>query len=95
MGELRSRFIKHDGGQVEVQTEINDDDTITIYFGASYTLRVDETNLYILRELLFESEQEMMMLRTADFGSDSKEITAALRDEDDDIEDGSDYAAPV
>lgn len=92
MGEVRNRFIEHDGGQTEVETEINDDETVTIYFGASYTLRLDESNLNILRELLFESEREMMMLRTT---SNSKEITAALSDEDDDIEDGSEYAAPV
>ena len=59
---LRIANIKHDGGthRVEVETE---DDQVIIRFGASFTLRVDESNLNTLRDMIHEAVRDLCIER--------------------------------
>ena len=68
--------ISHDGGTEPVEARTNGDGTVTISFGASYTLRVDESNIDKLRELLFTASRELSVERSvkedADAASDEE-----------------------
>jgi len=53
--------IHHDGGSHLVEAEINPDGTATIYFGASFTLRLDEDNLDQLRRFIHSVSRDLMV----------------------------------
>ena len=55
--------IEHDGGLHLVEAETNTDGTVTIYFGASFTLRLDEHNLDKFRELIHLASRDLMVDR--------------------------------
>jgi hypothetical protein len=63
MGQF-NKSIKHDGGRYDVEVDIEGDQAV-IYFGPSFTLRVDEGNLDNLRELLFEASRNLASNRSA------------------------------
>jgi hypothetical protein len=54
--------IRHDGGSHNVEVKV-DNDQLVIYFGNSFTLRVDEKNADKLRELLYEGARELTIAR--------------------------------
>ena len=54
--------IKHDGGNHNVEVKV-DNDQLVIYFGNSFTLRVDEKNADKLRNLLYEGARELTIAR--------------------------------
>jgi hypothetical protein len=54
--------IKHDGGTHNVEVKV-DNDQLVIYFGNSFTLRVDEKNADKLRNLLYEGTRELTIER--------------------------------
>jgi len=54
--------IEHDGGQHEVEIEVDGDQAV-IRFGGSFTLRVDENNVDKLREALFGVSRELQVRR--------------------------------
>ena len=59
---IRETRIEHDGGVTTVETETEPSKyggTVTIYFGSSYTLRVDEYSLGKLREILYEASKDL------------------------------------
>jgi len=62
MGQF-NKSIKHDGGRYDVEVDIEGDQAV-IYFGPSFTLRVDEENLDNLRELLFEASRNLASNRS-------------------------------
>ena len=63
MGQF-NKSIEHDGGRYDVEVDIEGDQAV-IYFGPSFTLRVDEGNLDNLRELLFEASRNLASNRSA------------------------------
>ena len=54
--------IKHDGGNHNAEVKV-DNDQLVIYFGNSFTLRVDEKNADKLRNLLYEGTRELTIAR--------------------------------
>ena len=52
--------IRHDGGTEFVHAQSNRDGTVTIRFGASYTLRIDGMNLDKMRDLLHYVSCDLM-----------------------------------
>ena len=54
--------IKHDGGEYNVEIDIDGDQAV-IMFGASFTLRLDETNIWKLRNLLHAAGRELTIHR--------------------------------
>jgi hypothetical protein len=54
--------IKHDGGTHNVEIDIDADQAV-ITFGASFTLRLDETNIWKLRNLLHDAGRELTIRR--------------------------------
>jgi hypothetical protein len=52
--------IEHDGGVTTVETE-TDGHAVTIYFGSSYTLRLDEENVDKLRDVLYEASRDLRL----------------------------------
>jgi hypothetical protein len=57
-----NKAIKHDGGTHNVEVKV-DNDQLVIYFGNSFTLRVDEKNADKLRELLYDGTRELTIAR--------------------------------
>jgi len=55
--------LKHDGGTHRVEIE-NQGDTCVIRFGASFTLRLDEDNLNMLREHIHSAAVDMAHQRS-------------------------------
>jgi hypothetical protein len=55
--------IEHDGGQHEVEIEVEGEQAV-ISFGASFTLRVDEENLDKLRDMLYEASRTLAIQRS-------------------------------
>jgi len=53
MGQF-NELIKHDGGTYDVEVDLEGDQAV-IYFGPSFTLRLDESNIDKLRALLYEA----------------------------------------
>tara|TARA_Y100000310_G_C20091291_1_gene538393 strand:+ start:173 stop:544 length:372 start_codon:yes stop_codon:yes gene_type:complete len=62
---VRKVVINHDGGAHNVEAVTNSDGTVSIYFGASFTLRVDEENVDKLRYLISEVSRDLMISRAA------------------------------
>ena len=54
--------IQHDGGTHEVSVETEGDQCV-IKFGGSFTLRVDETNLNKLREMIHNASRDLTIER--------------------------------
>ena len=54
--------IRHDGGTHNVEVKV-DNDQLVIYFGNSFTLRVDEKNANKLRELIHDGARELTIAR--------------------------------
>tara|TARA_R110002020_G_scaffold173198_1_gene363974 strand:- start:58 stop:414 length:357 start_codon:yes stop_codon:yes gene_type:complete len=54
--------IRHDGGTHRVEVEIEGEQCV-IRFGTSFTLRVDETNLNTLREMIHDAARDMAIER--------------------------------
>jgi|18_taG_2_1085343.scaffolds.fasta_scaffold00439_28 hypothetical protein len=76
----RETRIEHDGGVTTVETE-TDGHAVTIYFGSSYTLRLDEENVDKLRDVLYEASRDLRLewnalMSDADSASD-EELEAA------------------
>ena len=103
-GETRIEYdvIDHDGGSHLVEAETNTDGTATIYFGASFTLRLDEHNVDKLRALLHDVSCNLKNARSLKRDADTAsmedlvaadEILSSLTDDDDD--DTCDYAGVV
>ena len=63
--------IQHDGGTHEVSAETEDDQCV-IKFGGSFTLRVDETNLNKLREMIHNAARDLAIVRQANSSCSSK-----------------------
>ena len=59
--------IEHDGGLHLVEAETNPDGTATIYFGASFTLRLDEHNLDKLRRFMDSVSYDLMNTKPAHY----------------------------
>ena len=55
--------IEHDGGLHLVEAVVNADGTVTIYFGASFTLRLDEHNVDKFRRLLHDASKDLVVQR--------------------------------
>jgi len=72
---VRKAVINHDGGSHNVETITNSDSTVSIYFGASFTLRVDEENINKLRHLISDASRDLMISRTV---SEDEEPTVEL-----------------
>ena len=62
---VRKVVIDHDGGSHNVETVTNSDGTVSIYFGASFTLRLDEGNVNKLRYLISDASRDLMISRAA------------------------------
>lgn len=60
--ENLNEHIEHDGGIYDVEVELDGDQAV-IYFGASFTLRVNEGNLMKLQTLLKKAGGEMARAR--------------------------------
>jgi len=63
----RTLDLYHDGGltQIEVETDIVDEDSyVTIRFGASYTLRVDDKNMNKLHDLFSDVNKDLAISRS-------------------------------
>jgi hypothetical protein len=90
--------IRHDGGTYRVEVEI-DGDQCVIRFGASFTLRVDETNLNTLREMLHDAACDMQCENPYSFtdhemiqhGIDAREQRKAMAAEDYDPNDPANW----
>ena len=54
--------IKHDGGTHNVEIDIDGNQAV-ITFGASFTLRLDEANIWKLRNLLHDAGRELTLDR--------------------------------
>jgi hypothetical protein len=72
---VRNVVIDHDGGSHNVETVTNSDSTVSIYFGASFTLRLDEGNVNKLRHLISDASRDLMISRTV---SEDEEPTVEL-----------------
>jgi len=57
---LHKVSIEHDGGVHNVEIVDNRDGTVTICFGASFTLRLDEHNLDKLREAIHMASRDLI-----------------------------------
>ena len=55
---IQDNFIKHDGGSHNVEVEIDGDQAV-VRFGASFTLRIDEKNVWKLRDILHDAGREL------------------------------------
>jgi hypothetical protein len=60
---IQDTDIKHDGGSHNVEIEIDGDQAV-IRFGASFTLRIDEKNVWKLRDILHDAGRELTIDRT-------------------------------
>ena len=49
---------------LEIKTEVDSHDMVTITFGAHFTLRMDEENLDHLRGMLYEASRALAMQRS-------------------------------
>ena len=54
--------IRHDGGTYDVEVDIEGNQAV-IYFGASFTLRLDESNIMKLRTLLHDAGRALTLER--------------------------------
>jgi hypothetical protein len=59
---IQDTDIKHDGGIHNVEIEIDGDQAV-IRFGSSFTLRIDEANVWKLREMIHDAGRELTMTR--------------------------------
>jgi len=59
---IQDTNIKHDGGNHNVEIEIDGDQAV-IRFGASFTLRIDEANVWKLREMIHDAGRELTIAR--------------------------------
>jgi hypothetical protein len=64
-------LIIHDSGTHNVEAMVNDEEVL-ITFGASFTLRLDESNLNKLRVLIHEAARELTIERRDTTGFDNK-----------------------
>ena len=71
-GTLYTTEIEHDGGVAGIEVTVNHDgtETATIRFGSSFTLRLDEVNMFELAYILADGAGE---LRTRREGRASRE----------------------
>jgi hypothetical protein len=59
---IQFKKIKHDGGNYNVEVE-TEGSQVVIRFGASFTLRVDETNAWKLRDIMHDAARELTIAR--------------------------------
>jgi|TARA_E500000331_G_scaffold8473_1_gene8081 ribosome-associated translation inhibitor RaiA len=78
MGKF-NKMIEHDGGIYDVEIDIEGDQAV-IYFGASFTLRVDEANLNKLRQVIHLAARDLTIERRDTVGVYSEVDEISLED---------------
>ena len=62
--EARNVEIMTDGGRLTVESVVDTEHgVVTLYFGNSFTLRINEEAVDLLREILHEASKDLMVAR--------------------------------
>ncbi len=59
---IHDTTLKHDGGEHNLVVEIEDDQAV-VRFGASFTLRLSESEIDKLRDILYDTSRELCLSR--------------------------------
>jgi len=58
-------YLQDEGNLYQVEVDGPSHGAVTIHFGSSFTLRLDEKNIDKLRELLYEVSRDLALARVA------------------------------